>query len=129
MDQLIQLLNKVNEFNTTFEVGDKAEKTTLISFEESKLRFDLMDEENREYKKACLDRDLVEVADALGDKMYILLGSILRHGLQDKIFDIVTEIHRSNMSKLENGKVIKRNDGKILKGKSYFKPNLKEIIE
>jgi predicted HAD superfamily Cof-like phosphohydrolase len=89
-----------------------------------------MKEENDEYLEACKRGDLVEIADALGDKMYILFGSILKHGLQHKIEDVFDEIHRSNMSKLdENGKPIYREDGKILKSKMYFRPDIKAVLE
>ena len=88
-----------------------------------------MKEENDEYLDACEKGDLVEIADALGDMMYILCGTILSHGLQSKIEEIFEEIQRSNMSKLdENGKPICREDGKILKSKKYFKPNISKIL-
>ena len=75
-----------------------------------------MAEENEEYLEAAQKGDLVEVADALGDMLYILCGTILKHGLQDKIEEVFQEIQRSNMSKLdENGKPIYREDGKVLK--------------
>ena len=62
--------------------------------------------------------------------MYILCGSILSHGLQDVIEDIFEEIQRSNMSKLDNkGNPIYREDGKVLKSKKYFKPNIKAILK
>ena len=89
-----------------------------------------MREENDEYLDACKQGDLVEVADALGDQLYILCGTILKHGLQHKIEEVFDEIQRSNMSKLDaNGKPLFRDDGKILKGENYFKPNIKEILE
>ena len=88
-----------------------------------------MREENEEYLDACKQGDLVEVADALGDQLYILCGTILKHGLQHKIEEVFDEIQRSNMSKLDiNGKPIFREDGKILKGENYFKPNIKKIL-
>ena len=88
-----------------------------------------MKEENEEYLQAAKDGDLTEIADAVGDMLYILCGTILKHGLQDKIQDIFQEIQRSNMSKLDiNGKPIYREDGKILKSEMYFKPNIKEIL-
>ena len=94
------------------------------------LRHNLMKEENEEYLEACKDGNLTEIADALGDMMYILFGTIVRHGLQHKIEEVFTEIHRSNMSKLdENGKPIYREDGKILKSNLYFKPQIKEVLE
>jgi len=92
--------------------------------------FNLMDEENREYLEAAQNNDLVEVADALGDMLYILCGTILEHGMQYKIEEVFNEIQRSNMSKLgADGKPIYREDGKVLKGPNYFKPNIQGILE
>ena len=122
-------LKEVNQFHKKFNVGDAPGSPTLIEKKEYLLRYNLTVEENREYLDACLKGDLVEVADALGDKLYILLGTILKHGMQDKIIDVFNEIHASNMSKLDsNGDPIFREDGKILKGENYFKPNLKQFI-
>ena len=88
-----------------------------------------MAEENEEYLQACRNGDLVEIADALGDMMYILCGTILSHGLQDKIEHVFEEIQKSNMSKLgSDGKPIYREDGKIMKGPDYFKPDIKKVI-
>ncbi|MGB5392701.1 MAG: nucleoside triphosphate pyrophosphohydrolase family protein, partial [Lutimonas sp.] len=93
------------------------------------LRYELMKEENEEYLEAALNNDLVEVADALGDMLYILCGTIIEHGMQDKIEEVFDEIQRSNMSKLgENGKPIYREDGKVLKGPNYFKPDIAAIL-
>ena len=89
-----------------------------------------MQEENNEYLDACKNGDLNEIADALGDMMYILCGTILSHGLQDKIELIFEEIQKSNMSKLDkNGNPIYREDGKILKSENYFKPNISKILD
>jgi len=119
---------KVHEFHEKFNI-EESKNPSLIDFDEYILRYDLMKEENKEYKEACLNRDLVEVADALGDQLYILCGTILKHGLQYKIEEVFNEIHRSNLSKLDkNGNPIYRNDGKVLKGENYFKPNLKPIV-
>ncbi|MDG1056316.1 MAG: nucleoside triphosphate pyrophosphohydrolase family protein, partial [Flavobacteriaceae bacterium] len=94
------------------------------------LRFDLMKEENEEYLEAAQNNDLVEVADALGDMLYILCGTIIEHGLQHKIEAVFEEIQRSNMSKLgEDGQPIYRADGKVLKGQNYFKPNIASILK
>jgi predicted HAD superfamily Cof-like phosphohydrolase len=72
---------------------------------------------------------MVEIADAIGDQLYILCGTILRHGLQDKIVEVFEEIQRSNMSKLDaDGKPIYREDGKVLKSDRYFKPNIAAIL-
>ena len=93
------------------------------------LELNVFAEKNEEYLQACKDGDLVEIADALGDMMYILYGSICKHGLQHKIADVFDEIHRSNMSKLdENGQPIYWEDGKVMKSSKYFKPNIKSIL-
>ena len=105
-------------------------KTFIISKDEILLRYTLMREENEEYLEAANNGDLVEVADALGDQLYILLGTILRHGLQDKIGEVFDEIQRSNMSKLdENGQPIFREDGKVLKSSLYFRPDIKKVLD
>lgn len=94
-----------------------------------KLRYDLMAEENDEYLEACEKGSLVEIADALGDQLYILCGTILKHGMQHIIEDVFDEIQASNMSKLgKDGKPVFRADGKILKGEDYFKPNISKFI-
>ena len=89
-----------------------------------------MKEENEEYYEAAQSNDLVEVADALGDMLYILCGTIIEHGMQHKIEFVFDEIQRSNMSKLgSDGSPIYRADGKVMKGPNYFKPNIKAILE
>lgn len=97
---------------------------------EFNLRHSLMKEENDEYLEACYNNSLVEIADALGDQLYILCGTILKHGMQHIIEDVFDEIQASNMSKLgADGKPVLREDGKILKGPGYFRPNLSKFIE
>ena len=89
-----------------------------------------MQEENEEYLEAAKNKDLIEVADALGDQLYILCGTILKHGMQHKIVEVFEEIQRSNMSKLDkDGNAIYREDGKVLKSDLYFKPNIKSILD
>lgn len=117
-------LTLVKHFHYAFE--QKYSRTpTLISDKEYELRYSLMAEENVEYLDAAKNNDLVGIADALGDQLYILCGTIIKHGLQNKIEEVFKEIHHSNMSKLgANGKPIFREDGKILKGPAYRKPDL-----
>jgi predicted HAD superfamily Cof-like phosphohydrolase len=113
-------------------------KPSFIDRDLVDLRYDLMAEENEEYYQAVVDNDLVEIADALGDQLYVLLGTILSHGMQCIIEDILTEIHRSNMSKLDaDGKPIINGEqvldttrplGKVLKSANYSEPNLKQFI-
>jgi predicted HAD superfamily Cof-like phosphohydrolase len=123
-------LNAVALFHKTFGMGVSKILKANLGADTNKLRFNLMDEENKEYLEAAENDDLVEVADALGDMLYILCGTILEHGMQYKIEEVFNEIQRSNMSKLgANGKPIYREDGKVLKGPNYFPPNIKEILE
>ncbi len=119
----------VHDFHTAFGLGIKNMPTAHIGSDRNLLRFNLMKEENEEYLEAAENNDLVEVADALGDMLYILCGTIIEHGMQDKIEEVFNEIQRSNMSKLgANGKPIYREDGKVLKGPNYFKPNIAKIL-
>lgn len=122
-------LEKVEEFHKAFG-HPVAQDPSLVDPRLASLRFDLMKEENEEYLLACSNDDVVEIADALGDMMYILAGTMLVHGMQDKIKEVFDEIHRSNMSKLgKDGKPIYREDGKILKGPDYFRPDIKQFIK
>lgn len=123
-------IEAVTAFHEAFKLGLNHEPTANLGEAKNKLRFNLMAEENEEYYEAAQNGDLVEVADALGDMLYILCGTIIEHGMQNKIEEVFDEIQRSNMSKLgEDGKPIYREDGKVLKGPNYFKPNIKEILE
>jgi predicted HAD superfamily Cof-like phosphohydrolase len=120
----------VEEFHDAFGIENHYEPNSTLNPEEIQLRYKLMREENEEYLEAANNGDIVEIADALGDQLYILCGTILKHGLQDKIEAVFREIQRSNMSKLDkNGKPIYREDGKVLKSELYFKPNIKAILE
>lgn len=123
-------INAVAQFHNAFGIDSKNHPTTDIPRQTVSLRYNLMKEENEEYLEAAQNNDLVEVADALGDMLYILCGTILSHGMQDKITEVFQEIQRSNMSKLgSDGKPIYRADGKVLKGPNYFKPDIKTILK
>ncbi|TNF47159.1 MAG: hypothetical protein EP305_08680 [Bacteroidetes bacterium] len=123
-------IGAVEEFHEAFGIGNNYSPTADLSEADVLLRYKLMREENEEYLEAAQKGDLVEVADALGDMLYILCGTILKHGLQDKIEEVFQEIQRSNMSKLdENGKPIYREDGKVLKSSLYFKPDIQSILD
>ena len=127
---MINKLKAVQEFHESFGLGIQHKPIAKLEENKLKLRFDLMAEENEEYLEAAKNNDLVEVADALGDMLYILCGTILEHGMQYKIEEVFNEIQRSNMSKLgEDGNPIYREDGKVLKGPNYFKPNILKILE
>ena len=123
-------INHVAKFHDVFQIGNELRPKIDVGVDVYSLRYNLMKEENEEYLDACKSGDLVEVADALGDQLYILCGTILKHGLQYKIEEVFDEIQRSNMSKLDaQGQPIFREDGKILKGENYFKPNIRKILD
>ena len=120
----------VEKFHRIYKLGNSEKPIGKLKDGLEKLRFDLMAEENGEYLEAAQNGDVVEVADALGDMLYILCGTIIEHGMQNVIDDVFEEIHRSNLSKLdENGNPIYREDGKVVKGPNYFPPNLKKFFE
>ena len=123
-------INAVKEFHTTFKLDFNENPTADLGVKTHELRYNLMKEENEEYLDAVKNNDLIEIADALGDMMYILCGTIIEHGLQDKIEAVFDEIQRSNMSKLDqDGNPIYREDGKVLKGPNYFKPDFSRILK
>lgn len=122
-------IEAVKAFHTAFKIGHREEPKANLGVEKNMLRYKLMREENEEYLEAANNGDLVEVADALGDMLYILCGTIIEHGLQYKIEEVFNEIQRSNMSKLgDDGEPIYREDGKVLKGPNYFKPDIIRIL-
>lgn len=128
-NRLSHFTNAVAEFHKVFNLNFEENPYPNLKNELIDLRYHLMKEENEEYLEAAKANNLVEIADALGDKLYILCGTIISHGLQDKIQEVFDEIHRSNMSKLdENGQPIYREDGKVMKSQLYFKPNIAKIL-
>ena len=123
-----EIIEHVATFHTSFGIENN-QTPTLLDEAGSRLRFELMKEENEEYLEATKHGDMVEIADALGDQLYILCGTLLRHGLQHKIEEVFLEIQRSNMSKLDaNGNPIYREDGKVLKSELYFKPDIRSVL-
>ena len=123
-------IKAVADFHQAFGLGISQQPRADLGPEKNLLRFNLMDEENQEYLEAANRGDLVEVADALGDMLYILCGTILEHGMQYKIEEVFEEIQRSNMSKLgADGKPVYREDGKVLKGPNYFRPDIRAILD
>ncbi len=122
-------IDAVARFHQAFGLGVSEVPVASLGEEKNNLRFNLMDEENKEYFEAARNNDLVEVADALGDMLYILCGTILEHGMHYKIEEVFNEIQRSNMSKLgANGLPIYREDGKVMKGPAYIKPDIRAIL-
>jgi predicted HAD superfamily Cof-like phosphohydrolase len=123
-----EIIDHVATFHTSFGIENN-QTPTLLDEAASRLRFELMKEENEEYLEATKHGDMVEIADALGDQLYILCGTLLRHGLQHKIEEVFLEIQRSNMSKLDaDGNPIYREDGKVLKSELYFKPDIRSVL-
>ena len=119
----------VKEFHKAFKLDYLDKPKADLGMDKNKLRFNLMKEENEEYFEAANNNDMVEVADALGDMLYILCGTIIEHGMEHKIDEIFREIQNSNMSKLgADGRPIYREDGKVLKGPNYFKPDIEGIL-
>ena len=118
--------NKVGTFMKTFGQEVKT-KPSFSTDKINKLRIDLIKEELNELTEAMNNRDLLEVADALTDILYVTYGAGHAFGINlDKCFE---EVQNSNMSKLdENGKPIYNEHGKVMKGPNYFKPNLKKIF-
>jgi predicted HAD superfamily Cof-like phosphohydrolase len=126
---LAETIDMVKEFHEAFRIGNEEKPVAEIREKDYLLRYKLMREENEEYLEAAENGDLVEIADACGDMLYILCGTLLKHGLQYKIEEVFKEIQSSNMSKLDaNGEPIYREDGKVLKSEKYFKPDIKTIL-
>ena len=118
--------NKVGTFMKTFGQEVKI-KPSFSSDKINKLRIDLIKEELEELQEAMKNNDLLEVADALTDILYVTYGAGHAFGIDlDKCFD---EVQNSNMSKLgENGEPIYNESGKVMKGPNYFKPDLSKFI-
>ena len=122
-------INYVQEFHDAFGVFSTDKPVAAVDHNLIELRHKLMGEENDEYLEAAKNGDLVEVADALGDMLYILCGTMITHGMQHKIEEVYHEIQRSNMSKLDkDGNPIYREDGKVMKSELYFKPDIAKIL-
>ena len=117
---------KVGHFMKTF--GQEVKTNTELSSEKiNNLRINLINEELEELKKAIKDKNIIEVADALTDILYVAYGAGHAFGINlDKCFD---EVQKSNMSKLgDDGKPIYNKQGKVMKGPNYFEPNLKKFL-
>lgn len=123
-------LKQAEEFVTAFGQKTETGYKPLLKKKEMNLRFNLQMEELYEYREAHQNGDKEGVADALVDQMYVLLGTIQQHGLGDKFEALFDEVHRANMSKLgEDGKPIRRFDGKILKPEGWKGPDFSKILD
>ena len=117
---------KVGLFMLTF--GQEIKKKPSLSTDKiNKLRIKLIEEELKEFKEAILNKDLKEVADALTDILYVTYGA--GHAFGINLDDCFEEVQKSNMSKLgDDGRPIYNQDGKVMKGPNYFKPNLEKFL-
>lgn len=115
-------IKMIRDFEKAFEINPESQPPET--------KYNILLEELDEYLSAALENDNVEIADAIGDILYITFGLVTKHGLDDKIEAIFAEIHSSNMSKLgPDNKPIRREDGKILKGSNYFRPDIAKYLE
>lgn len=122
-------LKQVEDFQKAFG-GFIGEGASFPPLDRCVLRQRLLQEEVLELHEAWSNKDIVEVADAITDCLYILFGTAIEFGLQDKLEEFFDEVHGSNMSKLnEYGRPMYRNDGKVMKGPYYYKPDLKKILD
>lgn len=122
-------LDCVRRFHEVFQCHLERTPVAELPSDISEWRIRMLLEELEEYRAAVRDNDIVEIADALTDMLYVLLGTFITHGLQDIAEELFDEVHRSNMSKLdEQGKPIFRNDGKVLKSNRFSGPDLRSII-
>ncbi len=115
------------EFNQAFDIP-KLDSPDIGPEELIELRIKLLREEVEEYAEAARAGDIVEVIDALADIGYILAGTILNHGMQNIYDDAFDEVHRSNMAKLVDGKVLRREDGKVMKPQGWTPPQLAQFV-
>lgn len=117
--------NYVKEFHEAF--GVPVHTQPMIRADRAALRHALIAEEFREFDEALSNDDIVEVADALADLIYVIYGTAHEFGIP--LDEILHEVHASNMSKLgEDGKPIYREDGKVLKGPGFFRPNIAQFL-
>lgn len=123
-----RLIELVKEFQTTFGQYT-SEIPSLAPMEVCEMRYKIQLEELDEYRTACTEGNLEGIYDSLLDQLYVLLGTFNVHGLHNTLAQGFEEVHRSNMSKLDkDGKVIYREDGKILKSDLFSPPDLKKIL-
>ncbi len=122
-------LDSVRCFHEVFQAYMERTPTATVPAAISQGRIQIFLEELEEYRAAVDNHDIVEIADALTDMLYVLLGTFITHGLQDIAEELFAEVHRSNMSKLdEQGQPIFREDGKVLKSDQFSDPDLRSII-
>lgn len=118
--------NDVKEFHKVSEQRVGSNPAIPEDISERELRIDLLEEEFNEYLTAEEKSDIIGIADALADIIYIACGTAVSYGIPlDKVFE---EVHKSNMNKLVDGKIIRRHDGKILKPEGWRPPDIQKFI-
>lgn len=122
------LISSLLEFNKAFDIP-KLDTPDIGEDDLIELRIKLLQEEVAEYAEAARTGDLVEVLDALADIGYILAGTIINHGMQHIYDEAFSEVHRSNMAKLVDGKVLRREDGKVMKPADWQPPQLAQFLQ
>jgi len=126
--QLNKQIKQLKEFHTAFNLPQR-QVPTIMPSPEFFLRHKILMEEVEELREAYNEGDIVEVADAITDCLYVLFGAALQFGIADKLEACFDEVHRSNMNKLGNdGKPIMREDGKVMKGENFKRPDLKRVL-
>jgi predicted HAD superfamily Cof-like phosphohydrolase len=124
-----QQIKMVSEFHQTFKQS-QSDTPVLLSSKESVLRHVLGKEELDEYIMAVGEENMIEILDSLADQLYILFGTICKHGLQNHIIPAFNLVHQNNMSKLgPDGNPILREDGKIIKPQEFKKVELTDILK
>jgi predicted HAD superfamily Cof-like phosphohydrolase len=118
----------VAEFHAVFNLPMRATPSIEIDDSLAKLRVALLEEECSEFVSATAARDLVAIADALADVVYVAYGTAITYGIDLDL--VLSEVHRANMSKLDDsGNPIKRADGKVLKSERYTPPNVQTMLQ
>lgn len=119
------MFEMVRDFHEAF--GQRiGRRPSLPDMNERSLRMKLLQEEMREYCEAEGDDNLIEIADALADIIYIACGTAVSYGIP--LDELYQEVHRSNMAKLVDGKVLRRDDGKVIKPEGWTPPDIEGIL-
>lgn len=118
---------KVLEFHKTY--GMNINSIPVLNIPSKEMRYELVREELEEYRGALDNNNIVEVADALADLIYVVYGAAIEHGIN--LDEVIDEVHKSNLSKLhhETGEAIYREDGKVLKGENYIPPDVLKVLK
>lgn len=127
-DSTVDIAAAVSEFHKAFNLPVRETPGTEIDHDLARLRVALLEEEVSEFVAASEKGDLVGIADALADIVYVVYGTALTYGIDLNL--VLREVHRSNMSKLgRDGKPILRSDGKVVKSEQYFRPEIAAILD